>query len=54
MRSEPSHLGGISLILPGSHRGEMKIFHMNTRKWDSSAKWNRFLISFAFFQMLIK
>ena len=26
------------LILPRSHLGEMKIFHMNTRKWASPAR----------------
>ena len=29
---EQARVGGISLILPGSHLGEIKIFHMNTRK----------------------
>ena len=43
MKSEPARLGGISL------------FHMNTCKWVSPARWDRvFLITFAFFHMLVK
>ena len=39
MRSEPAaRLGGISLDFAGFHLGEMKIFHMNTRKWASLAR----------------
>ena len=47
MRSEPASLGRISLevgshlILQGFHLGEMKTFHMNTRKWASPAKWDK-------------
>ena len=29
------------LILPGSRQGEMKVFHMNTSKWVSPARWDR-------------
>ena len=38
--SQPAQVGS-HLILPGSHLGEMKIFHMNTRKWASLARWDR-------------
>ena len=41
MRSEPTRLGGISLAFAGSHLGGMNIFHMNKRKWASSARWDR-------------
>ena len=53
--SQPAQVGS-HLILPGSHLGEMKIFHMNTRKWASPARCDRVFINklcFAF-QMLIK
>ena len=41
MRSESDRLGGSHLTLPGSHLGEMKIFHMiNTRKRASQARWD--------------
>ena len=33
-----SHLMGSHLILPRSHLGETKSFHMNTRKWASPAR----------------
>ena len=47
---------GPHLISPGFHLGEMKIFHMNRRKWASPARWDRvFLNRLCFaFQMLIK
>ena len=56
MRSEPARLGGILLDFAGTHLGEMKLFHMNTRKWASLARWDRvFFNQFCFvFQMLIK
>ena len=55
MRSEPAHLGGISLDFAPIPPSEMKIFHMNTRKWASAARWDRvFFNRVAFFQMLIK
>ena len=58
MRSEPAaRLGGISLDFAGFHLGEMKIFHMNTSKWASLARWDRVFfdqIFFFYFQMLIK
>ena len=38
------------LILPGSHLGETKIFHMKTRKWSTRQGGTEFsLISFVFF-----
>ena len=39
MRSEPARLSGISLS--GSRISEMKIFHINTRKWATPAVWDR-------------
>ena len=41
MRSEPAHLGRISLDFAEIHLGQMKILHMNTRKWASAARWER-------------
>ena len=38
MRSEPVCLGKISLDFAEIYLGEMKIFHMNTRKWVSPAR----------------
>ena len=57
MRSEPARLDGIShLILPGSHQGEMKTFHMNTNKWASPAMLDSIFYNlYRFtFQMLVK
>ena len=44
MRSEPTSLGGTHLILPESQLGEMKINHMNTRKWANPTKWDGVLL----------
>ena len=41
MRSEPARLGGILLDFAGIPLDKMKIFHMNTSKWDSQARWDR-------------
>ena len=56
MRSEPACLGKISLDFAEIYLGEMKIFHMNTRKWVSPARWYRvFFNQLCFvFQMLMK
>ena len=52
MRSESALLGEIWLDFAGiPHLGEMKIFHMNTRKWGGI---EFSLISFVFFQLLFK
>ena len=56
MKSEPARLGGISLCFAGIPLGEMKIFHMNTRKLANPARWDSiFFNQFCFtFRMLIK
>ena len=43
-------------ILRGSHLGEVKIFHISTRKWVSPARWDRvYFNQFCFvFEILIK
>ena len=51
MISEPARLSGISL---SSHLGEMKIFHMNTHKWASPARWDSMFFNLFLFQILIK
>ena len=48
MRSEPTRLGGISLDFAGIPPGEMKSFHMNTRKWVSPARWDGVSAFFCF------
>ena len=35
MRSKPARLGEVSLYFAENPLGEMKILHMNTRKWAS-------------------
>ena len=40
MGSEPARQVGSHLILPGFHLGEINIFHMNTCRWASSARWD--------------
>ena len=53
IRREVSQLAkvGFHFILPGFHQGEMKIFHMNTRKWTSPSRLDRvFFNLFCFFQ----
>ena len=50
MRSEPVRQGGILFNFAGIHLGEMKIFHMKTRKWSARQGGTEFpLISFVFF-----
>ena len=41
MGSEPARQVGSHLISLGFHLGEINIFHMNTCKWASSARWDK-------------